>query len=367
MGPRVAEFEAAFADVLRRPRTPSRSRTAPPRSTWRCSPSSCGPGDEVVLPSLNFVAAANAIVHTGATPVFCDIVGEDDLNLDPADLEAAIGPRTKAIVVLHYGGFPCDMDAVLATRGAPRHRRRRGRGARAGRDAGAAERCGTLGAIGCFSFFSNKNLPVGEGGMVVTDDDELAERVRLLRSHGMTTLTWDRHRGHAQQATTSSRGVQLPARRDPRGDGARPARAAAEAERAPARASPRATGDAARRRRRHRRCRSRPSGPGRSSAHHLAVVLLPEGVERERGPRGARRRADPDERPLPADPRVHGRTAAPAPRPLPRTDAVAERLLTLPLYPAPARRTGRARRVAVLRASGRRSRERAQARRPQPT
>ena len=73
----------------------------------------CGPGDEVVLPSLNFVAAANTIRHTGADPIFCDIAGVDDLNVSPVDLEAAIGPRTRAIVVMHYGGHPCRMDEIL--------------------------------------------------------------------------------------------------------------------------------------------------------------------------------------------------------------------------------------------------------------
>ncbi len=73
----------------------------------------CGPGDEVVVPSLNFVAAANAIAHTGATPVFCDVVGPDDLTTSPDDVEAALGPATRAIVVMHYGGHPCAMDRIL--------------------------------------------------------------------------------------------------------------------------------------------------------------------------------------------------------------------------------------------------------------
>ena len=122
-----------------------------------------GPGDEVLVPSLNFVAAANAIGHTGAEPVFVDIVGPEELNLDPADLEAAVGPRTKAVVVLHYAGFPCDMEAIAAV--ADRH------GLVIVEDAahapGATWRgrgCGTLGRVGCFSFFANKNLPIGRAG-----------------------------------------------------------------------------------------------------------------------------------------------------------------------------------------------------------
>ena len=195
MGPRVERLEQAFAEF-----SGSRHAVATANGTaalhlalLACD---CGPEDEVVLPSLNFVAAANVIGHTGATPVFCDVRGSDDLNLDPQDLEEAVSPRTKAILVLHYGGHPCDMDAVGAI--ADRH------GLAVVEDAAHApgatwrgRRCGTLGRLGCFSFFSNKNLPIGEGGMIVTDDDAVARRLRLLRSHGMTKLTWDRHRGHA--------------------------------------------------------------------------------------------------------------------------------------------------------------------------
>ena len=257
--------------------TRSRSRTAPLRFTSRSWPSAAGPGDEVIVPSLNFVAAANTIVHTGATPVFCDILGEAELNLDPADVEAAVTPRTKAVVALHYGGYACDMDAVQAI--ADRH------GLAIVEDAahapGAAYRgrmCGTLGSVGCFSFFANKNLPVGEGGMMLTDDDELAERLRLLRSHGMTTLTWDRHRGHA-----STYDVVLPGF-NYRLDELRAAMGTVQLRRLPAENEGRARVVA--------RYRQALDGAGgitmpfgevgeRTPSYHLAVVLLPEGANRD--------------------------------------------------------------------------------------
>ncbi|HEV2901931.1 MAG TPA: aminotransferase class I/II-fold pyridoxal phosphate-dependent enzyme, partial [Gaiellaceae bacterium] len=113
MGPRVAELEREFAALCGTAHAlaVANGTVALHSALVACG---CGPGDEVVLPSLNFVAAANVVVHTGATPVFCDILGEDDLNLDPRDLEAALSPSTKAVMALHYGGHPCAMDEVLA-------------------------------------------------------------------------------------------------------------------------------------------------------------------------------------------------------------------------------------------------------------
>ncbi len=155
-----------------------------------------GPGDEVIVPSLTFVATANAVRYVGATPVFADINGENDLTISLASMQALINPRTKAIMVMHYGGYACDMSAILDL--ASKHH------IPVIEDAAHAvgsfldgQHLGTLGAAGCFSFFSNKNLSTGEGGMIVTDDDGLAEKFKLLRSHGMTSLTWDRHQGHA--------------------------------------------------------------------------------------------------------------------------------------------------------------------------
>ena len=249
----------------------------------------CGPGDEVVVPSLTFVAAANAIVHTGATPVFCDIVGARDLNLVPADVESALSPRTQAIVVLHYAGFPCDMEAS-ARSPMPAGRRRRGRRARAGGSAGGRA-CGSLGVVGCFSFFSNKNLAIGEGGMVVTGDDEVGERVRLLRSHGMTTLTWDRHRGHAASYDVVGAGFNY------RLDELRAALGLVQLRRLPG-------GNVARERhwRRYRELLDGMDGvvmpfevdEGAEPAYHLAVVLLPPGPTgttsaHSSPPRGSRR------------------------------------------------------------------------------
>lgn len=151
-------------------------------------------GDEIVLPSLTFVATANAILYVGAKPVFADIVGLDDLNISPQEIEKKITKRTKAILVMHYGGYPCDMKSIMGI--AKKY------GLFVIEDAAHApgaeyqgRKCGLIGNIGCFSFFSNKNLVTGEGGMVVTHNKELSEKVRRMRSHGMEMLSWDKYRG----------------------------------------------------------------------------------------------------------------------------------------------------------------------------
>jgi dTDP-4-amino-4,6-dideoxygalactose transaminase len=159
-----------------------------------------GRGDEVIQPAINFVAAANVTRATGATPVLADIVGLAEPVLDPADVERRITPRTRAVVIMHYGGY--------ATRLVEIARLCRARGialvedachAIGGRAGGGADApmAGSLGDLACFSFFSNKNLAIGEGGMVTTDRADLLATVTRLRSHGMTSLSWDRHRGHA--------------------------------------------------------------------------------------------------------------------------------------------------------------------------
>jgi dTDP-4-amino-4,6-dideoxygalactose transaminase len=155
-----------------------------------------GPGDEVIVPSMTFVATVNAVAYTGATPRFCDI--EDLLQpwISARRVEPLIGPRTKAILAMPYGGNPGDLEQ-LAQLAARRNVLLLIDAAHAIGSRVAGRSVASIGQGAAFSFFSNKNLAVGEGGMVVTDDDEVAERIRLLRSHGMTTLTWDRHRGHA--------------------------------------------------------------------------------------------------------------------------------------------------------------------------
>jgi dTDP-4-amino-4,6-dideoxygalactose transaminase len=195
MGPRTAEFEAALAEY-----TGARYAFAAANGTAAlhliCLAAGLGPGDEVITPSLTFVASVNAIAYTGARPVFVDIADLAEPWPSVAAVEAAITPRTKAVMTVAYGGHPGEIAAIhdLCAR----------RGLVLLEDAAHAigvrhegRHLGTIGAAGAFSFFSNKNLAVGEGGAVVTDDGALAERMRLLRSHGMTTLTWDRHRGHA--------------------------------------------------------------------------------------------------------------------------------------------------------------------------
>jgi dTDP-4-amino-4,6-dideoxygalactose transaminase len=195
MGHVTQDFESAFAAY-----TGAKHALAVTNATaalhMACMAMGLQAGDEVIVPSLTFVASANSIRYTGAIPVFADITSENDLNISPAAVEALITARTRAIMLVHFGGYACDMARILEL--AHTHN------LKVIEDAAHATgswlhgcHLGTLGDIGCFSFFSNKNMTTGEGGMVVTNDDALFEKLRLLRSHGMTTLTWDRHKGHA--------------------------------------------------------------------------------------------------------------------------------------------------------------------------
>jgi dTDP-4-amino-4,6-dideoxygalactose transaminase len=172
-----------------------------------------GPGDEVIQPALNFVAAANMTIASGATPIFADIISLAEPTIDPADVDRLITPRTKAIVVMHYGGNLCRMAELLTL-----CRKRNlfliedachAVGARYHDALGRppdGSMAGSIGELGTFSFFANKNMVTGEGGMVVTNREDLAAKVRLLRSHGMTSVTWDRHRGHASTYGVVSHG-----------------------------------------------------------------------------------------------------------------------------------------------------------------
>jgi dTDP-4-amino-4,6-dideoxygalactose transaminase len=161
-----------------------------------CTALGLGRGDEVITPALTFVATVNAIRYTGATPVFADIVSPTDLTISPEAIEEQINDRTKALMVMHYGGNACNMQAILAL-ARKYHLHVIEDAAHAVGSELEGRKLGCLGDVGCFSFFSNKNMTTGEGGMLATDNDELAAKIRLMRSHGMTTLTWDRHRGHA--------------------------------------------------------------------------------------------------------------------------------------------------------------------------
>ena len=202
-GPRTVDFERRFADVFGAKHAIAVANCT---AALHLSLMACGieQGDEVLVPSYTFVASANAVLYQGATPVFVDINGPHDLNLNVEDLESKITPRTAAIIVVHIAGYAADMHRLIEIADhyglAVVEDACHAIGADYRTDAASelhGRKLGTLGDIGCFSFFANKNLVTGEGGMVVTDDDQLAEKVRLSRSHGMTKSSWDKASGRA--------------------------------------------------------------------------------------------------------------------------------------------------------------------------
>jgi dTDP-4-amino-4,6-dideoxygalactose transaminase len=194
LGPKCEELERLFVDMFSVKYAVSLSNCTDALHL-ACILCDIKQGDEVLCPSLTFVASVNCIKYVGATPVFCDIVGLDHINIDPQELEKKITSKTKAIIVVHMAGFPAKMDEIMLI--AKKYNLKVIEDACHGPlSEYKGKKLGTIGDVGCFSFFSNKNISTGEGGMLVTNNDELARKARLLRSHGMTSMSYQRASGH---------------------------------------------------------------------------------------------------------------------------------------------------------------------------
>ncbi len=325
MGPRTQELEEKFAGYVGTKHAVAVSNGTAALHLAVVA-AELGPGDEVIVPSLTFVATVTAIRQTGATPVFADIAGLDRPWISAESAEAAISDRTGAIMNMTYGGHPSESSelAALASERDLILLEDAAHGLGGSQD---GRHLGTFGLAGAFSFFSNKNLPVGEGGMLVTDDDDVAARARLLRSHGMTTLTWDRHKGHAGGYDVVEPGFNY------RIDEPRATLAIARL--------PRLDADNERRAAAAGLYRERLSGRGDLtlvepplqegvSANHLFTAVLAEGIDRD----AVRERllAEGVQSSVHYPP-VHRFSAYDSDAELPLTDAYAWRALTLPLFP----------------------------------
>jgi dTDP-4-amino-4,6-dideoxygalactose transaminase len=194
-GPRVAQFErdfARFAGV--EPETAVALSSGTAALELACVVAGLGPGDEAIVPSLTFAATAAAVLRCGARPVFADVGAMRRPWLTSDTVERVIGERTRAIITVAYAGHPGQAAALRELADS--------RGLTLIEDAAHAvdgwdgsRHAGTIGHLGAFSFFANKNLPLGEGGMLIASDPALAARARRLRSHGLSAGTWERHRG----------------------------------------------------------------------------------------------------------------------------------------------------------------------------
>jgi len=170
--------------------------------------SGIGNGDEVITPALTFIADQNTVKMIGAENVLADITSMEDWSMDPDEIEARITAKTKAVIIVHYAGFSCDMERITAickkhnllliedcahTPGADS----KFSNLNSQLSNSNGQPLGTFGDISAFSFFANKNIAVGEGGMVVTRNEQLHEKLRMLRSHGMSVPSFDRYKGRA--------------------------------------------------------------------------------------------------------------------------------------------------------------------------
>jgi dTDP-4-amino-4,6-dideoxygalactose transaminase len=190
MGPKTRAFEEAFAERIGVPNAVAVS-SATAGLHLGLDALGIGEGDEVLVPTLTFASTAATVIHTGARPVLIDCE-PDTLDFSVADAIRKWTPRTKAIVPVHFGGHPCDMDAILAL-AAERQVPVMEDAAHALPARYRGRMIGTLSTLTVFSFYATKNLATGEGGMVVGGDVELLERIRGRRLHGMTRDAWKRY------------------------------------------------------------------------------------------------------------------------------------------------------------------------------
>jgi dTDP-4-amino-4,6-dideoxygalactose transaminase len=194
MGPETALLEAEFAQCFSKKIHAIAVANCTSALYLSCLDLNLQPGDEVILPALTYAATANVVALTGATPIFADCQNATDLTISLRDVKSKITSRTKAIIVVHFAGFACQMDEFVPL--AERH------------NLALLEDCahapfakhsgmevGGFGYAGSFSFYSVKNMTCGEGGMLVTDNEERAQRLRLRRSHGVTNSAWQKFHG----------------------------------------------------------------------------------------------------------------------------------------------------------------------------
>jgi len=205
------DFEAAFASFLgcdTQCLAVSNATAALHMALLVCG---IGKGDEVITPSLTFIADQNVTAMVGAENVLADITSMEDWSVDPDDIEAKITPKTKAVMIVHYAGFACDMERIA---GLCKRRNllliedcAHSPGSSYRDSSGKERSLGVFGDVAAFSFFGNKNIAAGEGGMVVTRNQELFDKLKGLRSHGMSVLSFDRFKGRAVSYDVQSPGL----------------------------------------------------------------------------------------------------------------------------------------------------------------
>lgn len=326
-GPVCAAFEAEFAAALG---VPAAVAVSSGTAALHLAVLALGlqPGDEVIMPSLSFVAGAAVVALHGGRPVFADIRSADDLTLDPDDAASRITPRTRAIMVMHYGGHAADIAAVCGLAAAG--------GIAVIEDAAhapvvrhAAGMLGTVGDLGCFSFYATKNVTTGEGGMIVARAPEVLARAKAMRSHAMTAPTWSRHQSGAPAYDVTMPGLNY-----------RPNEIAAAIGRVQ-------LGKLAadRRRRASAVARYREGladvpglripflGAGGDCAHYLFPVIVPETLARADFTARLRERGIPTSVHYPPTHLFsYYRDRFPLRAPLPALSAIADRLVSLPLH-----------------------------------